>query len=76
MMRICTRVYAIGGTALAETAVGTSTPRFWRKRVFITNWAIIPDVMRFRNADATWRMVSGPKGTSFAGGIAPSIDTE
>ena len=50
---ICTTVYTMGGIALADTAVGTSTPRFCKKRVFITNWAIIPDVMRLRNADAT-----------------------
>ena len=44
--------------------------------MFITNWAIIPDVMRFKNADATCNSVSGPNGTAFAGGIAPSIETE
>jgi len=41
--------------------------------VFITNWAIIPEVMRLRNADAIWSNVSGPNGTSYAGGIAPSM---
>ena len=41
--------------------------------MFITNWAIIPDVMRLRNVDATCSSVKGPNGTSFAGGIAPSM---
>ena len=64
----------MGASTLADMAVGTSTPRFCRKRVYMRNWATTPAATRLTNAHATWSSVSGPNGTSLAGRMVPSIE--
>ena len=69
---MCTIAPATLSRATAATAVGASTPDFWRYRALSAMPPTLAGVIRLTNDDATWVAVVGKNGSGT--GTAPVVD--